>query len=75
MPIAIAEHHEMLRQSARRWLESYCPREVPRAVVLRRMSAVGGIVARQVTESRRSEVRHGRARAKARPGGLERRGV
>jgi alkylation response protein AidB-like acyl-CoA dehydrogenase len=33
MPIAIAEHHEMLRQSARRWLESYCPREVPRAVL------------------------------------------
>ncbi len=33
MPIAIAEHHEMLRQSARRWLETYCPREVPRAVL------------------------------------------
>jgi alkylation response protein AidB-like acyl-CoA dehydrogenase len=33
MPIAIAEHHEMLRQSARRWLESYCPRDVPRAVL------------------------------------------
>src|SRR5580698_6580867 len=33
MPIAIAEDHEMLRQSARRWLEAYCPREVPRAVL------------------------------------------
>jgi alkylation response protein AidB-like acyl-CoA dehydrogenase len=33
MPIAIAEHHEMLRQSARRWLEAYCPREVPRALL------------------------------------------
>ncbi len=33
MPIAIAEHHEMLRQSARRWLDTYCPREVPRAVL------------------------------------------
>jgi 3-oxochol-4-en-24-oyl-CoA dehydrogenase len=33
MPIAIAEDHEMLRQSARRWLETYCPREVPRAVL------------------------------------------
>lgn len=33
MPIAITEHHEMLRQSARRWLETYCPREVPRAVL------------------------------------------
>jgi alkylation response protein AidB-like acyl-CoA dehydrogenase len=33
MPIAIAEDHEMLRQSARRWIETYCPREVPRAVL------------------------------------------
>src|ERR1700722_2000493 len=33
MPIAIAEHHEMLRQSARRWFETYCPREVPRALL------------------------------------------
>jgi 3-oxochol-4-en-24-oyl-CoA dehydrogenase len=33
MPIAIAEHHEMLRQSARRWIDSYCPREVPRALL------------------------------------------
>jgi alkylation response protein AidB-like acyl-CoA dehydrogenase len=33
VPIAIAEEHELLRQSARRWLETYCPREVPRELL------------------------------------------
>ena len=40
-------------------------RKLPGAVVLRRMSAVGRIVAPQVTEDRRREVRYGRAGAKA----------
>lgn len=33
MSIAISDEHEALRQSARRWLERHCPREVPRALL------------------------------------------
>ena len=32
MPIAVAEEHEALRQTAERWLAAHCPPHVPRAV-------------------------------------------
>jgi alkylation response protein AidB-like acyl-CoA dehydrogenase len=38
MPIAVSEDHEALRQTARRWLETHCPRTEPRRV------AEGGVV-------------------------------
>ncbi|MHB8682333.1 MAG: acyl-CoA dehydrogenase [Acidimicrobiales bacterium] len=33
MPIGIGEDHEELRRTVRRWLESRCPRQVPRALL------------------------------------------
>ncbi len=33
MPIAVAEEHEDLRRTVRRWLESHCPPAVPRAAL------------------------------------------
>ncbi|HZU78691.1 MAG TPA: acyl-CoA dehydrogenase [Acidimicrobiales bacterium] len=33
MPIGIGEEHEELRRTVRRWAESRCPREVPRALL------------------------------------------
>ena len=32
MPIAVAEEHEALRQTAERWLAAHCPADVPRTV-------------------------------------------
>ena len=33
MPVAVAEEHEVLRRTVRRWLESHCPPDVPRAAL------------------------------------------
>ena len=40
MPIALTEEHEAQRQSARRWLDSHCPREVPRSLLDARTEAL-----------------------------------
>ena len=33
MPIGVSEEHEELRRAVRRWVERYCPSEVPRALL------------------------------------------